>query len=546
MERPELEDLKQEKIALVVVHGVDRHPRYEFQDECAGDLSRRLNEADGGDDWVIDVVNPGNVLHSGEDEPQPTVSRVHRKEDDPVEPKETYFDVMEAYWSAIDKGRTNWLFVVAWILRVVFVPFNTTARLNASTKKQLFDYFYIGGALALAFALFFISLTAVWQSFLRILDATGILRKSAAGDVLTALNGNASGPGGVPIKIVVWLFVGFIGAFLLTQAFIAIWKIFQQRNALRNNTAAIWHRSVAISVLLVSGTVLVYSMAVTRFAHGVLGWHGIVFLVLIFVSFSLGRALLIDFMVGFFGDVQIYTTRDENDSKFFDLRDGILRVTADAILKAISPELNGGREYDRVIVLAHSLGATIAMDAIVRVYQLCAQGAITNEEFLKIRAFVTAGSSLEKTRYFFDSSGISPALSFEQWRNDAYGALFSNDAAVLSKPPGRGIFWINYWYFQDPICNETRSYRSYLKPGESIENARTLRLSRTGTDEWEDGEGGRPICRNERGHKHITLFHPMLHSDHLYDDWFWHSSKTAKGKHAHLGALDIIANRVKS
>ncbi len=542
-----MEDLKQEKTALVVVHGVDRHPRYEFQDECAGDLSRRLNEADGGDDWVIDVVNPGNVLHPGEDDPRPTISRVHHKDDDPVDPKATYFDVMEAYWSAIDKGRTNWLSVIAWIFRVVFTPFNTTARLNASTQKQFFDYFYIGGALALSFALFFVSITAVWQSFLRILGVTGILRKTGAGDVLSALNGNANAPGGVPIKIVVWLFVGFVGAFLLTQAFIAIWKIFQQRKALRHNRPAIWHRAVAISMLLACGGALVYSMAVARFAHGVLGWHGIAFLVLIFVSFSLGRALLIDFMVGFFGDVQIYTTRDENDSKFFELRDGILRVTVDAIVKAISPEANGGREYDRVIVLTHSLGATIAMDALIRVYQLSAQGAITQEQFLKIRAFITAGSSLEKTRYFFDSSGNSPSLSFEQWRNDAYGALFSADPAVLAKPPGDGIFWINYWYFQDPICNEIRSYRSYLKPGESIENARTLRLERTGTDDWEDGQGGRAICRNERGHKHITLVHPMLHSDYLYDDWFWHSDKgSSRRKNSHIGALDIIADRLKS
>ncbi|MEO9169675.1 MAG: hypothetical protein ABI282_01230, partial [Candidatus Baltobacteraceae bacterium] len=109
----------------------------------------------------------------------------------------------------------------------------------------------------------------------------------------------------------------------------------------------------------------------------------------------------------------------------------------------------------------------------------------------------------------------------------------------------QGIFWANYWYFQDPICNEIRSYRSYLNPGESIESARSLRLERTGSDEWKDGEGGRVICRNERGHKHMSLFHPMLHSDYLYDDWFWFSERDPDGKPSHLGALDIIANRVQ-
>ncbi|MDQ2866385.1 MAG: hypothetical protein M3R51_09180 [Candidatus Eremiobacteraeota bacterium] len=529
-----MENVTQEKIALVAVHGVARHPRYEFQDQVAGDLCRRLNEVQR-DAWAIDVVNPGNVLRPGEDDPQPTISRVHKKDDDVVNPKDTYFDVMEAYWSAIDKGRTNWLSIVGWLLRLVFAPFNTTARLNAGTPKQFFDYAYIGGALALAFGLFFVSISAVWQSFLRILDVTGILRHSAAGDVLLTLDSNADAPGGVPIKIVVWLFVGFLGAFLVSEAMSAIVKIFQQRSGLRHNPDAVWHRSVAIAILAISGSALVYAMAVARFAHGALGWRGIVFLILIFVAFSLGRSLLIDFLVGFFGDVQIYTTRDENDSKFYDLRDGILRAATNAIINAISPEVNGGRNYDRVIVLTHSLGATIAMDAIVRAYQLAAQGALTNDQFLKIRAFVTAGSSLEKTRYFFDSSGRSPALSFEQWRNDAYGSLFTCDPAALGGAAGKGIFWANYWYFQDPICNEIRSYRSYLKPGESLDTARSLRLSRTGTDDWDDGEGDRPICRNERGNKHITLFHPMLHSDYLDDDWFWRSSP------GHVGALDIIA-----
>jgi hypothetical protein len=107
------------------------------------------------------------------------------------------------------------------------------------------------------------------------------------------------------------------------------------------------------------------------------------------------------------------------------------------------------------------------------------------------------------------------------------------------------MFWANYWYFQDPICNQIRSFRSYLKPGDSMESARTLRLERQGHPDWDGDAGGRPICRNERGHKHVALAHPMLHSDYLFDDWFWHSSYGPGDTLVHLGALEIIANHVK-
>lgn len=534
-----------ERIAIVCVHGVAPHPRYEFQDQVSGLLCQRLNEAIDGDRFVVDVLNPGNVLPHGADEPRPTISRVHRRDDeDPANPSDSYFDVMEAYWSPISKGRTNWLWVVNWILKIVFVPLNTTARYHASWQKQFFDYGYIGGALLLACALFFVSLTAVWQSFLRVIAVTGLLERPVQ-EFVNTLNTNANAPGGVPILIVVWLFVGLIGAFLIGQAFAAIVKLIVQRKALRNSGNAFLHRLISIAVLIELGVAFVYAMALARFPNGTLGWAGVLFLILIFVSFQLGYALLINFMVGFFGDVQIYTTRDENDSRFYELRDRILDVAVDAIVSAISPQINGGRRYDRVIVLAHSLGATIAMDALSRLYQLCLQGAVTREEFSRIRAFITAGSSLEKTRYFFDVSGITPTASFEYWRNDAYGAMFCKDPSVLDEPNGHGIFWINYWYFQDPLCNQIRSYRSNLEPGESLESSRALREER---EEQDDAQGenstGRTICRNERGYKRMSLLRPLLHGEYLYDPWFWFSSADKKGRR-HIGALDVIASNVK-
>lgn len=540
-----VEDLEAKRIAIVCVHGVASHPRYEFQDQVSGLFCERLNQREQSDEWVVDVINPGNVLEHGTEDPLPTISRVHRRSDkDPTSPDDSFFDVIEAYWSPITKGATNWLWVVNWILKVVFVPLNTTASYNAPASKQFFDYGYIGGALVAALLLFFISISAAWESFLAVLDVTGLLKKSAASDVLTTLNSNANVPiAGVPIKIVVWLGVGLIGAFLVGQALSAIFKLIAQHKALSHNPKARWHRAVAITILLVLGVGCIYAMAAVKFPNGVLGWKGVALIILIFVAFQLGYALLIGFMVGFFGDVQIYTTRDENDSRFYGMRDQVLDVAVGAMMRAVSPQINGGRRYDRVIVLAHSLGASIAMDALTRLYQLALQGSVTMDEFSRIRALITAGASLEKTRYFFDVSGATPTASFEHWRNDAYGAIFTCNPAVLNQPNGHGVFWANYWYFQDPLCNEIRSYRSYLQPGESMEASRVLHEEREGQPDWMDGNGGRDICWNERGHKHLSPAHMLLHSEYLYDPWFWFSSD----KHGddHIGVLDIITSHVE-
>jgi len=497
-----MERLKPERVALVVVHGVAPHPRYEFQDQVAGDLCARLNQREGGDRWKLEVLNPENVLEPGADDPHPTITRVRVDGDDSPQ---TYYDVTEAYWSPLDKGATSWFWVLQWLFRTAFAPFNTVARIEAPFAKQFFDYGFIGSALLLTFALFGLSLFALWRTLLSIMTITGLLKEATVGGALTVLDSSAAAPGGHPVAVVLWLVVGIVGAFLVGQAFAAILKTVQQRAALARHPESIWHRALAIGVLAVIGGTLIYLMAEARFVHGSMGVRGVAFLVLVSLAFQIGRALLVDFIVGFFGDVQIYTTRDENDAKFFGLRDGILDEAVTAIMRAMSPRTNGGRRYDRVVVLAHSLGATIATDAIVRLRQVCEQGALTREEFGRVRAFIMLGSSLEKTQYFFNVAGVAPSISYEAWRGKAYEDVFSSDPAHQKSGAHGRIFWANYWYFQDPICNEVRSYAD--------------------------------ICRNERGNKHMVLTHPLLHSDYLDDPWFWFSSPDG----SHLGALDIIA-----
>lgn len=520
------------RIGIVGIHGVSPHSRYDFQDQVSEILADRMNQG-GGEPWVIDVVNPLQG-DADVDDPLPTISRLRRRDDAPEHPQHDTIDVIEAYWSPIDKGKARWYGVLQWILRAVFTPLNTTARVSASWQKQVFDYTYIGGAVVLAFGLFGISLSAVWQSMSNLLEITGVFNEGSPAQTIHALNQNVATTAGVPIKIVVWLAIGIVGAYLVSQALNGIAHTISQAKYLLADRAAFWHRALAITVITAIGASMIVQMALIQFPHGELGWRGVAFLVLIFIAYNLGHALLRDFLTGFFGDVQIYCTHDEN-SELFDLRHRIIDEAVHTIRRALCPELNGGIAYDAVIVLAHSLGATIGMDAIVQLYQLCEQGVVSDEAFARLRAFVTLGSPLEKTRYFFDVSARSHTMNFGQWRNDLYGSLFTDDISLLAQPNQRphAIYWVNYWYFQDPIANEITSFRAVQRDRGSEEGVRGVRDARARGD-------SRTICHNERGSKGMSLTHPLLHGDYLYDAWCWFGDGNA-----HIGMLDII-NRVQN
>jgi hypothetical protein len=189
----------------------------------------------------------------------------------------------------------------------------------------------------------------------------------------------------------------------------------------------------------------------------------------------------------------------------------------------------------------------------MRFSNLCEQDPAPNPRvnlrhtFDRIRAFVTFGSPLEKTKYFFDVTNPSPSAAQEQWRNDAYGPLFTADARCLDGPNGatRGMYWGNYWYFKDAIANELLSFASFVGLGASASQGHHIRhllavavrhgRIAVGPDE---ALAGRRVCRNEQGHKGFVVPAILPHGEYLGDQgWFWRTDTAAE----HLGVLDIVA-----
>ncbi|MDB5069453.1 MAG: hypothetical protein JWM87_564 [Candidatus Eremiobacteraeota bacterium] len=523
------------RVAILAVHGVIPQTRYGFQDGVATALADRLSRFAKSGTWVATVIFPatGPSADPVANE-RPTVVRVHRANENASTAIDA-FDVHEAFWSPIDKGKTTAASVLGWLLRTIFLPFNTTARYLERPEKVIWDIAFIlttvvlGAALlAGAFAAFTWALGSTLQITSRNIPDAGFAWHwpfvhadyGAAWDVLMH-------PTSIPARLgpraVFALVLGIAGAFLGAQAVRAAWSIGKNARDLLRDPIQFTSRILATAILLALSLGGLLYCYVTPVEGGHALSEPAVALVLTFLALSSGRTLVVWFIANFFGDVQIYTTRDEN-SEFFALRDTILKL----VMRSIFQLIDGSKpvRYERVYVLAHSLGSTIAMDAILHLHTLMLEGAVKKDDMARIRGFVTFGTSLEKTKYF--TNVWSPTLSqpFQEWRDDLYGVLFTANHNVLAarNDLANGIYWLNCWNFTDFVSDGISSYRSVIRPGESLMLAPGRRATLRNCAEKEKvAFAGRLVAMNRErwGPFNPLRLHVVTHSDYVDDDWFW-------------------------
>src|ERR1700680_3547541 len=104
----------EKKTAIVVIHGVSPHQRYEIQDAFGNGLCDALNRTNGAKKWTKAILWPTMLkddcsaadLHA-------TAMRICPEGGDPNAATHVY-DVFEGYWSPIDKNRTNVAGVLNW------------------------------------------------------------------------------------------------------------------------------------------------------------------------------------------------------------------------------------------------------------------------------------------------------------------------------------------------------------------------------------------------------------------------------------------------
>jgi len=177
------------------------------------------------------------------------------------------------------------------------------------------------------------------------------------------------------------------------------------------------------------------------------------------------------FLSDYLGDVQQYVTYEETDDKY-QRRTKILDRTVSLLRHVLLDP-----RCTRVVVIAHSLGSVIAYDSLIELhrYNLAlkadateqstaptnALGGSTTQEFQqlcldKIQHFVTMGSPIDKTLYFF-ATLRSRVSRYVETVEAIRGNLSTPPFTTLPKE-GRAvqgllpqIHWVNYWDQADVI-----------------------------------------------------------------------------------------------
>jgi hypothetical protein len=159
---------------------------------------------------------------------------------------------------------------------------------------------------------------------------------------------------------------------------------------------------------------------------------------------AVGLALVVRwFVVEFVGDVAAYVSAPWLD-RFFRLRDEIKKVCSD-VTRAV---YNCG-EYDRVVLVGHSLGSVVAYDVL---------NTLVNEEQLgktpdvirRTAALVTFGSPLDKTAFVFRTQNVT-----EQYVREA---LASAVQPLIVSYGHRPPVWLNIWSPNDIISGSLEFY----------------------------------------------------------------------------------------
>lgn len=431
------------KSAVIIVHGIGPLDRYQIQDQFAAELRDALNtETDderrqrfGGDapprlgQWHSDVIWPPVARNEALEGVRPSAVRVHCDNYGKDVAAEPTVDVFEAYWSPVDKGQTNALGVLAWLLRSIFSPI-ASVRLAAPFAKTLYDVGFVVLVALLVPLLTIFALVAAWRAYV-----------SFTSPALPAW---------------VALLIGLAGAYLVAQGLSRLVPLlFLARRAGRSVRRPLF--LVILGLAIVAATSWIGGGSyVDMFARA--GW-----LVATATTARLLWSLLVDFLDSRIGDIQMYSTHNEN-ARLYALREQILRLVGDVALSVMRTKegVLPAPLYDRVYLVGHSLGSSILMDIVIELHRLMMEGGLDEGAWNRLRALVTVGGSLEKTHYLLSCARPMGTRQADEFKADLYSRLFTADPEAMRTNPARGqrspMFWTNYWYFSDVVANAIASY----------------------------------------------------------------------------------------
>ncbi|BBL72039.1 hypothetical protein [Methylogaea oryzae] len=154
------------------------------------------------------------------------------------------------------------------------------------------------------------------------------------------------------------------------------------------------------------------------------------------------------FLSNYMGDVQLWTTYEETEEKHRKRRD-ILEVGVSTFRHVLSDAC-----CKRVVVVAHSLGSSVACDALLHLGRYNRARAPADRLPLeKLDQFVTLGSPVDKVHYFFESEA-GRYHRYNRVKEEVRGDLGHAPFTARGKPQ---IHWINIWDRADIISGPLES-----------------------------------------------------------------------------------------
>jgi hypothetical protein len=523
------------RIAIFAVHGISPIQRYAFQDQVATAFQCYLNAQESAVpkrtwDAIVHWPKVANEGPGASDSVRPSSLRIYRSDDNPDAPTGKVYDVYEGYWSPYSKGKTNISSALRWLLNATFLGTSSTANIPCTPAKLRSDLFYIVALLGGALLACAVALGLGWAAWILLSQmlpsAANVTYQQLLQDPFHTLFR-------LPLVVYVEFIIDLIIGYILAQI-IVVYKVSRERDA-RTNTlrsdsaqqgpfanktlrAHAFHRTILWILWLTFAALLAVAIGIAMFPGNfqirspflVVSYIALLTLAVIFLQFARAMA---DFAVeDLLGDVQIYTTHD-NNSTFYAIRQQIIAAVASSLRGVLSAVVDPTKSqpepyYDAIHIFGHSLGSTISMDVLIRLREMIQQGSVARQQWEKIRSFTTFGAALEKTRFFFDVRQPTLNAAQDQWENDVYGRFFTDDPEELKKPPAdAGIYWSNHWYFHDIVANAIVSYQSDVAVGTTFrwsQNALATRL----------------IC-NDFELPHDRPRFSWVHSDYLADPLFW-------------------------
>jgi hypothetical protein len=187
-----------------------------------------------------------------------------------------------------------------------------------------------------------------------------------------------------------------------------------------------------------------------------------------------GRTFLSEYL----GDVQFWTTYEDTSTKNRKRRE-ILDACTDTLRHVLADA-----KCDRVVIVAHSLGTTVALDSILALARENRANHPDDESkgtmgLEKISHFVTMGSPIDKVHYFFESNAGSYHRYnrvVEELRGDIGTWPFAWNAKAR-------VRWINFWDRADIISDALFTPTNRAYDTISVDNVETNNLT------WPDPAG---------------------------------------------------------